>query len=128
MLSKCSTLAFVAALCALLGGCGGGPELGTVTGTVTLGGKPLEGALVSFAPQNGRPSSDTTDAAGHYELQYTIDKPGAMIGSHSVSISTSTMREDGTITAERVPAKFNTQSTLKREVKSGENVFDFEIP
>lgn len=42
------------------GGCGSGvalPELGTVSGVVTLDGKPLPGVTVKFVPANGRTSS-----------------------------------------------------------------------
>ena len=54
-----------------LGGCGSGddrPELGQVTGTITMDGTPLTGTVVVFSPDNGRPSRGKTDAEGKYEL------------------------------------------------------------
>ena len=44
------------------------PELGQVHGTITLDGKPLEGVSVLFEPENGRPSTAITDAAGKYPV------------------------------------------------------------
>src|SRR5262249_34258094 len=65
-------------------GCGGGPALAPVTGTVTMNGKPLANVQVEFWPQDGAPrSTGATDAAGRYTL--TTDgagKPGAVGGRH----------------------------------------------
>ncbi|MDA7994250.1 MAG: carboxypeptidase-like regulatory domain-containing protein, partial [Pirellulales bacterium] len=47
------------------------PEVADVVGTVTLDGKPLEGASITFAPQSGRSSSGVTDSSGRYSLNYT---------------------------------------------------------
>ena len=106
-------------------GCSQGdrPELAPVTGTVTLDGKPLERAAMMFRPEEGRASRGITDASGHYELIYLRDIRGARIGSHTVSIMTRTESRP----VERVPAKYNKQSTLTREVKDEQNVFDFEL-
>src|SRR5262245_49070668 len=51
---------------ALLAGCSGGdrPELGYVSGTVTMDGEPLVGVIVTFKPEQGRPAVDVTDADG----------------------------------------------------------------
>ena len=62
------------------------PEVADVVGTVTLDGKPLEGASITFAPQSGRSSSGVTDSSGRYSLNYTGSIPGAMLGSHRVMI------------------------------------------
>ncbi|MFW6172061.1 MAG: carboxypeptidase-like regulatory domain-containing protein, partial [Planctomycetota bacterium] len=71
-------------------GCGdSGPERGYVEGTVTMDGEPLPDAVVTFQPEDtGRPSYGKTDENGHYELQYTSDKKGALVGMHRVTIST----------------------------------------
>jgi hypothetical protein len=104
-------------------GCGHGdrPELGTVTGTVTLDGKPLANAYVKFQPTLGRMSMSCTDKDGHYDLIYVRSIRGAKVGQHSISIST--YLED--VSPERIPKKYNSETTLKREVKSGENTIDF---
>lgn len=113
-------------------GCGsGGPELGTVEGTVTLDGSPLPDADVVFEPEKGRTSFGRTDSSGHYTLQYTPERPGAVLGSHTVRVTTArtTEKADGTDekSPEKVPAKYNTNSSLKREVKAGENVIDLGL-
>lgn len=75
---------------ALLVGCSGNavkyPELAPVTGTVTLDGKPLEAATITFVPTMGRASSGLTDTAGHYTLSYTKTLAGATLGPHRVMI------------------------------------------
>jgi hypothetical protein len=113
-----------------MAGCGRGDppplELGTVTGTVTLDGKPLPRAVVKFTPSidGGRTSVGVTDVAGRYALEYTATTKGANVGVHEVRISTAAL--DGSPN-ERVPAKFNSETTLSADVRSGENVFDFAL-
>lgn len=128
-----STL-LVLAVCLILPGCGGGdkPELGTVSGTVKLGDEPLEGAEVEFSPvEGGRPSIGTTDSNGYYELEYSAGTPGAIIGTHEVRIRTATTKvnEDGTETEvpERIPAQYNDNTTLKKEVEAGSNEINFDL-
>jgi len=120
----------VLGLCVVLTGCSGstGPELGYVSGTVTQNGKPLENARVIFWLGQSRPSVGLTDSNGWYELRYTVNQDGALIGEHQVRISTAIPRADDTTTPELVPAAYNESSTLVREVKPGNNVFDFDIP
>lgn len=76
----------------ILAGCGGPPAdmppLGDVSGTVTLGGKPLVGAIVEYKPVgSGRPSAATTDSSGYYSLEYTSDYSGAVIGDHTIQVT-----------------------------------------
>lgn len=109
------------------------PDLGTVTGTVTIDEKPLAGVMLVFSPEKGRSSMGTTDDAGKYELIYVGDTKGAKIGKHKISITTaqtdSSEEEGGAGAAfkETVPAQYNTKSTLTEEVTSGDNVFDFQL-
>jgi len=109
-------------------GCSGNkdlPPLGTVTGVVTLDGKPLADANVAFAPEHGRTSIARTDAAGRYELYYDGPHKGAAVGRHRVIITaTPSMDEANPIL---VPARYNAQTTLTAEVKAGKNTFDFAL-
>ncbi len=110
-------------------GCGGGdaPELGSVSGTVTLDGSPLEEATVEFHPvDGGRSSSAITDEEGHYTLQFAPKRDGALIGKHQVKITTSIVGDDNVV-KERVPTKYNTETTLEKEVVAGENEIDFDL-
>ena len=110
-----------------------GPELAPVTGTVTLDGEPLAGSQVEFKPMRGNPSYGTTDQLGRYELRYTKDKAGGVVGSHVVRITTQTTAVDPETGNEiqvpqRVPERYNERSQLIREVKAGvENRFDFPL-
>lgn len=72
---------------ALLVGCGpAAPTLFPASGTITLGGKPLEGATVTFMPASGPPSNGMTDASGKYTIM-TGGKPGAVAGACQVAVT-----------------------------------------
>lgn len=107
------------------------PELGAVSGTVTMDGEPLVGVEVIFGPESGRSSTAFTDDEGHYTLNYLHDTPGAKLGPHKVSISTYLEDESDPDAeanfVETIPAKYNTKTALTREVKPGDNVFDFPL-
>jgi hypothetical protein len=111
-----------------LSGCGGsGAQLGTVHGKVTLDGKPLVHAAVSFSPEpqgTGRTSYAVTDAQGNYELHYLRDMMGAKVGEHTVRISTA---NEHAHRPDSVLACYNKSSTLKRKVVAGDNVFNFDL-
>ena len=85
--------------------------------------KPLKQALVTFRPAKNRASRGRTDDEGHYELLYSPDNRGAKIGNHMIIISVRTELDP----VERIPAKYNSQTTLTREVKEGKNVVDFDL-
>lgn len=125
----------LAIACALIGvtGCGSsGPKMGAVAGKVTLDGKPVGGAVVTFNPTAGRGSRGLTGADGVYQLKYVGDQKGALVGEHSVTITTKWMDEDpatGKMVQhnETLPAKYNAKSTLKKTVESGSNTIDFDL-
>lgn len=128
----------VGRLCLLLmaccaSGCGGKgdlPEIGSVYGTVKLGGKPLAKASVQFAPEKARPSVGFTDAEGKYELTYSRESKGAVIGNHVVRVSTGVIANpDKGIEGvpETVPAKYNIKTSLKHEVKAGKNEINLDL-
>lgn len=145
-------LAGVVALALSLAGCEpGGPPMGQVTGTITLDGKPLPNAAVTFAPvDGGGASSGISDANGKYELN-AQDRKGAVIGKHrvyvtSVSMTKSTVdpnmsssspeyekqamgggSEYNVKLTEPIPAKYNEKSELQYEVKAGSNTIDLEL-
>jgi len=116
----------------LLAGCSGGgasdaPELGLVSGTITLDGKPLAQANVTFEPSSGAPSVGMTDEAGQYELTYNKDNLGAVPGQHTVRISKFGEPGSPNDTEDQVPAKFNTNSKETVEVKAGENEINLDL-
>ncbi len=125
-----STL-FALVLAVVATGCGEAPpkipipELGKVSGKVTLGGEPLAGATVVFEPADLAPdrreSRAVTGADGTYEMIYIDDVKGAVLGPLTVRITK--LENERQI----VPEKYNESSQDVREVKAGENTFDFDL-
>ncbi|HAH44436.1 hypothetical protein [Gimesia sp.] len=120
----------------ILTGCAksSGPDLAAVKGHVTLDGKPVPNARLEFSPSEGRPSVGTTNAEGVYELQFSIEKAGAMVGPHKVKITTeraTTGGEGGEPlvpgSKELIPSAYNSNSQLTAEVTPGENIIDFSL-
>lgn len=134
-------------------GCGGGPEkvipekAVPVTGTLTLDGKPLDNARITFYPSSaaqGDGSSGTTDSAGKYELQSVFGADvviGAAPGKYKVVISRM-VRPDGTPmppdsqeppmmsgAREGIPLQYSGFSTtvLSANVASTGGTFDFAL-
>ena len=118
---------WMGALAVIVGltGCGGGGA--PVSGVVTLDGKPVEGATVSFTPESGDGdglggSYGKTDAQGRYTLRTVAqDKPGAAVGKHRVTISLTQADPNNPegIQKDLIPAKYNVKSELTFEVPSG---------
>jgi len=139
---RASLTLLLAMLCLLMVlGCsesGDYPDLYPVSGLVTMDDKPLVGARVSFLPEAARPSSGTTDASGRYQLQYTGDLAGAVVGQHQVSISKPepdpnytldpSNEDDVAPELETIPERYRgVNSELTAEVTSGDNTFDFKL-
>lgn len=122
-----------------------------VSGIVTLDGKPLGNANVQFQPMAqgkenpGYGSFAVTDNAGRFELAISsqqLQKQGAVVGRHRVSITSSQDQTEfdpkigspdgGTpksrIKPEKVPSKYNADSTLIFEVPvKGTNKANFDL-
>lgn len=125
-------LALAAGLSVLAGCTGNKPDVSKVFGRVTLNGKPLPYARVEFQPEKGRPSAGMTDENGNYTLDFSLGQSGALLGKHTVRISTGGERPDPAtgemkVFPELVPSKYNTQSELTVEVKSGKNELNFDL-
>ena len=72
----------------------GSSKFATVSGRVTMNGKPLVGATVSFTPLGDDKSIEAppgsvgkTNANGEYTLKAVNGKDGALVGKHKVAIS-----------------------------------------
>jgi hypothetical protein len=133
MSTRCHQALFALVALLTLAGCGqDGPPLALVEGTVTLDGEPLPRAQLEFQPQRGSTSYGETDKSGHYYLLYTPTRDGAMLGEHTIRIITGgeifdSETREMRVATERVPARYNVETTLKREVVDGNNVIDFEL-
>lgn len=75
-------------LCLFVSGCGGpeGPELVPVSGKILLDGKPVAGALVRFVPDSGPSSGGETNEQGEFSLIGPGSLPGAITGTHTVTV------------------------------------------
>lgn len=136
-------LALVAALAPVLSGCSGEP-LGQVKGTVTLDGKPLSKATLTFEAAGKRPATVRVESGKIVEATTLKTGDGVPVGSHKVAVSAT---EDavsavdanpgagkapgaGYMTGKSlIPARYNNPDTsgLTVEVKSGENVLDLQL-
>lgn len=64
------------------------PKTYPVTGTVTMGGAPVDGANVIFQLSDGsRSSSGVTDASGNYTLSTFASEDGALPGEYRVAVT-----------------------------------------
>ena len=86
--SVCCLAALTCLFCLTSLGCGSGnPATAKVTGTVTVDGQPIQGAVVVFHPATGRAATGVTDAAGKFALTTFEGQDGALPGEHKVAIS-----------------------------------------
>jgi hypothetical protein len=115
----------------------------TVSGRVTLDGKPVANVLVHFQPElavaaqtkatDAIDSSGITNAEGQYELRLAdTDKPGALAGKHVVRFSDrlATSDEDaGPSKAPRArfPARYSDGSRTFEVPAKGTAQADFEL-
>ncbi|MEM9352815.1 MAG: hypothetical protein AAGA92_07360 [Planctomycetota bacterium] len=141
---RCSSIATLAVVLAVVG-CGRElPETAAVTGTVTVGGQPLDEVSVLFIPSSsgkfsGITSSDITDADGRFELEYKLPDPkdpskptfgpGAMPGSYAVVVSDYRMLSEMLDPPGRVPEHYGDAGTTPLECVVGTDdlVFDIEV-
>jgi hypothetical protein len=107
-------------------GCGKGYQLAPISGHVTLDGKPLAGAEVSFYPSGGKDlpyASGKTDEQGNYKLEVfsaNSTSDGAVVGENRVEISLH--RTDKKVIGrnpELLPARYNSESTTTFTVSPG---------
>ena len=128
-----------------------GVPLGYVSGMVTLDGKPIAMATVSFYPESGRASVGKTDAEGNYVLCFSGSEKGAIIGQHRVTITTAYQASSSRVGAtyddsppgevkpnaplagqsrtELLPEIYTSRKSteLKADVASGSNSIDFDL-
>jgi hypothetical protein len=120
----------------ILSGCADDNAPAKVTGTITLDGSPVAGAEVTFTPDDGtRISQGTTDNAGKYELWFSATAAGAAVGTHKVSIRSTSSDEyiphpesnEPPPATETIPKRYNSETELSATVKSGRNTVNFEL-
>jgi hypothetical protein len=121
-------------------GCGRSSGLAPVRGKITLNGRPLPNARISFQPIErgsvapGVGSFAQADENGEYDLAPIDGKGrGALIGKNRVEISApegnpaAKPEDDRRRTIDKVPLRYNVQSELTFDVQPGENVKNWEL-
>jgi hypothetical protein len=108
-------IALAVGLALLLSGCGGGPTVTEVEGTITgPDGKPMPDVLVQFNPDANTKSkvlasSAVSDTNGRYALTCDNGKPGAVLGPHKIVLI------DNALGNEEEPDAKKGQSPVKRK-------------
>jgi hypothetical protein len=108
-----------------------------VSGRVTLNGKPLAGAVVTFQPKTGRDlaqpattgSVGRTDAQGRFTLRLVApDRPGAAPGEHAITISTAASApQASSATEEHLPKSWRDGSQRFHVPAGGTREANFDI-
>jgi hypothetical protein len=102
-----------------------------VSGTITVDGRPIEGAVITLISQKGQPAAQgTTDGAGNYTLKTVKGDSRIPAGAFGVTISKTVKDNDSGVAKELLPLKYAMKgvSGLTVEVVApGVNVFDFEL-
>jgi hypothetical protein len=107
-------------------GCGSGNEKVMVSGTVAFDGKPMPDGYVIFTPEGGGTPAAGPISNGKFSF---LTSPG----THRVEIEASQFVGPknaimGLQPREQyVPARYNSASTLRREVTQDSNMFDFSL-
>jgi hypothetical protein len=132
--SRAVSFLFLTAALGLAGCAGEEPVGNTAMGTVTFKGQPLDQGAIEFTPTAGQGTmSGATIKEGAYALP---DTAGLKAGAYKVRItsveggaaSSDAPPGEPTAAKQRIPAQYNTKSTLTAEVKDGgENKFDFDL-
>ena len=120
---------------AWLCGCGGPdrPPMAPVTGTVTMHGAPVPGAVVQFHREGdaaARPGAGRTDDTGRYRITTFDPGDGGLLGRHRVTVSKA-LNPMAEVPDDVFPAAVTDPetTTLSAEVtEDGENVFNFTFP
>jgi hypothetical protein len=106
--------------------------MGTVAGTITVDGKPLEHGIISYVPADGAGEPITVEVRdGKYELQIvTGDKQvqisaPVVIGKRKESDAPDAPLVD--ITEESLPDKYHVKTELTFEVQAGANTKDWSV-
>jgi hypothetical protein len=135
---RSSSIPWTLALSGFFVGCSDGPELGVVTGKVLQQGKPIPFAYVEFQPIDppGTYGAAYTQVDGTFNIRFTEDKDGALVGKHKVTVRTAAVDEiqvedktTGLMVTPELPEGYQPKLSLEysREVKPGTNDIVFDL-
>ena len=123
------TTALFLLLILLLTGCDQGPPKGTVKGTVTLDGQLVDGGVITFVPSDGNSQPEAVQiTGGEYSVTMPVgDKRVEIYWAPSGGQAADTASQGREQIVQRIPAKYNAQSTLTHTVTKGEARKDFAL-
>jgi hypothetical protein len=127
---RCGLAALIVLFAIVAIGCG--PSLSTVSGNVTVDGKPLEKGAISYAPADNQGSPVTANVAGgKYELQVQAGKKFVQI-SAPVLVGKKKQYEGpdapyDEFYDESLPPQYNSKTTLTFDVQPGKNAKDWAV-
>jgi hypothetical protein len=107
----------------LVAGCG--ERTYKVSGTVNFDGKPVENGTIVFEAADGAGLANAGISNGKYELHSKIGKKKVVISAFRKVPGTE--KDQQPPLEAYLPAKYNTESTLFREVTATDNRFDFNL-
>lgn len=117
---------------ALLLGCSGDNTTGEVTGTVSVDGKPAEKGSIGFVPVDGKsPTAGAEIKDGKYTAKVPVGtakveiRVPKVVGKKKLYNTPDSPVQD--LLEEVLPAKFNEESELKLDVKSGKNEKSWDL-
>jgi len=116
-------------LALLLAGCDQGPPKGTVKGTITLDGQPVDGGVITFVPSDGNSQPEAVQiTGGEYAVTMPVgDKRVEIYWAPSGGQAADTASQGREQIVQRIPSKYNAQSTLTHTVTKGEARKDFAL-
>ena len=133
-------LALSVVLSGVVCGCGGGdaPPKYAVSGTVTYQGLALDKGTILFLPADGKgPPDGAPIIKGNFQCEATLGEKKVQIraslenkggaeaeGDHQMPTE---MNMPAPVIVEMVPEKYNSNTTLTKEVTTGDNVFEFKL-
>lgn len=119
-------------------GCGGEVRRAAVSGTITVDGTPLTKGSIAFVPsgENKGPAAGAKIINGSYVV---AQEKGPFIGTNRVMITS--IKPSGRMVpdienpggppiaeiSQFIPARYNDESLLERDVAKGKNEFHFEL-
>jgi hypothetical protein len=110
-------VALLAAALLVLSGCNSDRlKTAVVRGKVTCNGKPVPNGTISFVPASGPAATGEIQPDGSFTLTTYRNGDGAVLGQHTVVI----------VAMEDMSTRLAT-TDLRREVKDGENSFNFDL-
>src|SRR6185436_2329090 len=122
-------IALLVLLCVLSAGCGTGSVQGTVSGTVTLDGKLVDGGLIRFVPSDGnsQPADSVTTGSVYSVTMRVGEKKVEVYWAPSSGKAADTATQGTEQIVQRIPARYNAQTTLSYAIVKGKQTKDFAL-